>query len=200
MCVCVCDVETHKATHMPAYIHVAVSMNKPITHSHMHLLSVDGECVACPQAIELDQSFVCHRYAIAHAVLQHLSRQVRCRLLFATHYHPLTADFAGSPHVGLGHMAAIVRDEVDPQSARQRQDGAAGMHVDGFDTGTSEDESHITFLYQLRQGACPRSYGLQVLTHCHVHVVLSTNGCAMFCVSTIYSDKTLLVLPCCCRS
>lgn len=47
-------------------------------------------------------------YAIAHAVLQHISSQVDCRLLFATHYHPLTAEFAANPRVTLGHMAALV--------------------------------------------------------------------------------------------
>ncbi|KAK1260121.1 DNA mismatch repair protein MSH7 [Acorus gramineus] len=29
-------------------------------------------------------------YAIAYAVFRHLVEKVRCRLLFATHYHPLT--------------------------------------------------------------------------------------------------------------
>ena len=47
-------------------------------------------------------------YAIAHAVLQHLSSQVDCRLLFATHYHPLTSEFASNPRVRLGHMSALV--------------------------------------------------------------------------------------------
>ena len=47
-------------------------------------------------------------YAIAHAVLQHISSKVDCRLLFATHYHPLTTEFAANPRVSLGHMAALV--------------------------------------------------------------------------------------------
>lgn len=80
--------------------------------------------------------YVCCRYAIAFSVLQHLSTSVDCRLLFATHYHPLTSEFLGSPRVSLGHMAAMVTGD--------------------------ESDGHITFLYQLRQGACPKSYGLQV--------------------------------------
>ena len=48
------------------------------------------------------------RYAIAHAVLQHLSSQQDCRQLFATHYHPLTAEFANNRRVALAHMAAVV--------------------------------------------------------------------------------------------
>lgn len=47
-------------------------------------------------------------YAIAHAVLKHISSKVDCRLLFATHYHPLTTEFASNPGVSLGHMAALV--------------------------------------------------------------------------------------------
>lgn len=47
-------------------------------------------------------------YAIAHAVLKHISSQVDCRLLFATHYHPLTAEFSFNPRISLGHMAALV--------------------------------------------------------------------------------------------
>ncbi|CAL8460672.1 g202 [Coccomyxa elongata] len=77
-------------------------------------------------------------YAIAHAVLKHLSSSVDCRLLFATHYHPLTMEFLGSPRVKLGHMAAL---------------------VSGDDAAS---DGHITFLYKLLSGACPKSYGLQV--------------------------------------
>ena len=83
------------------------------------------------------------RYAIAHAVLGHLSARVDCRLLFATHYHPLTAEFGGNDRVALGHMAALV----------------GGSAVE--DAGATADNG-ITFLYQLRPGACPRSYGLEV--------------------------------------
>ncbi|KAK9813990.1 hypothetical protein WJX73_008383 [Symbiochloris irregularis] len=82
-------------------------------------------------------------YAIAHAVLGHLSSRIDCRLLFATHYHPLTGEFEGDPRVALGHMAALV-------GPAQGQDSSAGS-ADG-----------ITFLYQMRSGACPRSYGLEV--------------------------------------
>lgn len=36
-------------------------------------------------------------YAIAAAVLRHMAEAVDARLLFATHYHPLTAEFAAHP-------------------------------------------------------------------------------------------------------
>lgn len=69
---------------------------------------------------------------------------MRCRLLFATHYHPLTKEFASHPHVSLQHMACMFK----PKS------GAHG--------GIGEKE--LTFLYRLTSGACPESYGLQVAT------------------------------------
>ncbi|KAF0916096.1 hypothetical protein E2562_000705 [Oryza meyeriana var. granulata] len=80
-------------------------------------------------------------YAIAYAVFRHLVEVVRCRLLFATHYHPLTKEFAAHPHVTLQHMACMLR----PTSG-----------------GNGEEE--LTFLYRLTSGACPESYGLQVAT------------------------------------
>lgn len=47
-------------------------------------------------------------------------------------------EFLGSPRVKLGHMAAL---------------------VSGVDAAS---DGHITFLYTLLNGACPKSYGLQV--------------------------------------
>ena len=62
-----------------------------------------------------------------------------CRTLFATHFHPLAStEFKDCPRVALGHMAALVREA---------RNGDAGS---------------IAFLYELRSGACPKSYGLQV--------------------------------------
>lgn len=49
-------------------------------------------------------------YAIAHAVLKHVSSKVDCRLLFATHYHPLTTEFANNPRIRLGHMSVLLGD------------------------------------------------------------------------------------------
>ncbi|KAL0023612.1 hypothetical protein WJX77_007042 [Trebouxia sp. C0004] len=80
-------------------------------------------------------------YAIAQAVLKHISSKVDCRLLFATHYHPLTAEFSSNPRVSLGHMAALV--------------GSSGEQG-------GEQEDGLVFLYKLCRGAAPKSYGLQV--------------------------------------
>ncbi len=98
------------------------------------------------------------RYAIAYAVLRHLSLAVDCRTLFATHFHPLAStEFRDCPRVALGHMAALV------QEARE---GNAGS---------------IVFLYELQPGACPKSYGLQVSPAVAGEGIESTSAQAVLC-------------------
>ncbi|KAK1418538.1 hypothetical protein QVD17_27683 [Tagetes erecta] len=80
-------------------------------------------------------------YAIAYAVFRHLVDKVNCRLLFATHYHPLTKEFASHPHVTLQHMACAFKSVPNNSSSTNQQ---------------------LTFLYRLTAGACPESYGMQV--------------------------------------
>ncbi|KAG0498938.1 hypothetical protein HPP92_003629 [Vanilla planifolia] len=76
-------------------------------------------------------------YAIAYAAFRHLVENVHCRLLFATHYHPLTKEFASHPGVHLQHMACSFNQSIN-------------------------DEKELVFLYRLASGPCPESYGLQV--------------------------------------
>ncbi|KAL0345263.1 UNVERIFIED_CONTAM: DNA mismatch repair protein MSH7 [Sesamum radiatum] len=80
-------------------------------------------------------------YAIAYAVFRHLVESVNCRLLFATHYHPLTKEFAAHPLVLLQHMACSF-------------DCASKM--------SSQVDQKLVFLYRLASGACPESYGMQI--------------------------------------
>jgi DNA mismatch repair protein MSH6 len=76
--------------------------------------------------------------AIAFAVVKHLAIDVPgARVMFATHYHTLTADFADSAEVALGHMKCHVEKAAD---------GA----------------TNVTFLYTFAPGACPKSHGLNV--------------------------------------
>ena len=49
--------------------------------------------------------------AIAHSVVDHLVSTVRCRSLFATHYHSLVDDWAVDPRIKLGHMDCLVQTE-----------------------------------------------------------------------------------------
>ncbi|BAU02843.1 hypothetical protein VIGAN_11243300 [Vigna angularis var. angularis] len=80
-------------------------------------------------------------YAIAYAVFRHLIEKVNCRMLFATHYHPLTKEFASHPRVTMQHMACAFKSKSDTYSMRDQE---------------------LVFLYKLASGACPESYGLQV--------------------------------------
>ncbi len=70
--------------------------------------------------------------SIAWAVLEHLHDVNRCRTLFATHYHELTALTARLS--GLRNMTMAVR----------------------------EWEGEVVFLHEVRSGAADRSYGVQV--------------------------------------
>jgi DNA mismatch repair protein MutS len=70
--------------------------------------------------------------AIAWAVAEHLHDTVRCRALFATHYHELTELVNVSPHAANYSV-----------SARERGDD-------------------VVFLYKLVKGAASRSYGVAV--------------------------------------
>lgn len=76
--------------------------------------------------------------AIATAVLRRLVHHIRCRTLFSTHYHTLCTEFADTLGISLGHMACLVEND-DPN-------------------GDSSMEN-ITFLYTLRNGPSPKSYG-----------------------------------------
>lgn len=72
--------------------------------------------------------------AIASAVLHDLASRVRCLVLFATHYHPVSQEAAKSALVAPFHMAANVDDRTQ------------GM----------------TFLYRFLPGLCPASHGHHV--------------------------------------
>ncbi|KAA8523099.1 hypothetical protein F0562_009522 [Nyssa sinensis] len=80
-------------------------------------------------------------YAIAYAVFRHLVEKINCRLLFATHYHPLTKEFASHPLVTLQHMGCTFKLKSE---------------------NPHQDDQELVFLYQLKSGACPESYGMQV--------------------------------------
>lgn len=73
-------------------------------------------------------------YAIAHAVLKHLAEVVRCRCMFATHYHLLTDEFERHLEVGNYNMACVV----------------------------DEERHDVLFLYKLQRGVCSKSYGMNV--------------------------------------
>ena len=74
-------------------------------------------------------------YSIANAVLSYLVRKIKCRSLFATHYHMLLDDFRNCPGVQSYHMAC----KEDPKLP-----------------------DVIRFLYKFKKGECPQSFGMNV--------------------------------------
>ncbi|MCA8882644.1 MAG: DNA mismatch repair protein MutS [Rhodobacteraceae bacterium] len=70
--------------------------------------------------------------SIAWATLEHLHDQNRCRALFATHYHEMTA----------------LADRLD--------------HASNATVAVKEWDGEVIFLHEVRPGAADRSYGVQV--------------------------------------
>jgi DNA mismatch repair protein MSH6 len=72
-------------------------------------------------------------YSIAHAVLNYLLKQLKCRCLFSTHYHMLLDDF-------------------------RNKEGVASYHMSYKELSDKE----IMFLYKFEKGECPMSFGINV--------------------------------------
>lgn len=95
--------------------------------------------------------------AIAHAVVEHLVSQSRCRAIFATHYHSLVFDWSIDPRVALGHMQCVVSSGGNGDSS-----GGSGGNGSGNGSGNGAGAEEVTFLYHLGAGSSPRSYGINV--------------------------------------
>jgi DNA mismatch repair protein MSH6 len=106
--------------------------------------------------------------AIAFAVTSHLVEAVGCRTLFATHYHTLTEDFERHPGVGLGHMDCIVEEEAAAASVEAPGSGSAVAAGSDGQRASGGGMATVTFLYKLVDGACPKSYGLNVARLAHL--------------------------------
>ena len=87
--------------------------------------------------------------AIASATVKHLVERNKCLALFSTHYHTLLEDWKEDPSVRLGHMECVVDNETTE----------VDMDEDG---GDNTQKQHITFLYTLGDGSCPKSFGINV--------------------------------------
>ena len=72
--------------------------------------------------------------AIAYAVLNHILQDLKCRTLFATHYHVLLDEFREASDVSFYHMSS---------------------KIDG-------EHEKVVFLYKLIQGECSNSFGLNI--------------------------------------
>ncbi|GAA6025116.1 hypothetical protein JCM11491_004392 [Sporobolomyces phaffii] len=78
-------------------------------------------------------------FGLAWAISEHLSTVTRASVLFATHFHELTALAQTVPHVHNLHVVAHVED--DPSSLTGKE---------------------ITLLYKVAQGICDQSFGIHV--------------------------------------
>ena len=102
--------------------------------------------------------------AIAHAVVSHVVGKLRCRALFATHYHTLVDDWSVDPRVQLGHMDCIVEGQQDSGDV-EPMDVSTSEHNrsdEEFDDDKNCPKEEVTFLYRLCNGSCPKSYGINV--------------------------------------
>lgn len=81
--------------------------------------------------------------AIASAVMDHLAKELQCRVLFSTHFHSLAT----------AHESSDTKDGDEWVMLRHM-----GCEITPSHTGVD----HIAFLYKLSRGACPKSYGMNV--------------------------------------
>lgn len=72
--------------------------------------------------------------ALAYSVLKYILENLKCRTIFATHYHVLIEEFRMYKEITFYHMAA----NVDP------------------------DKEKVIFLYKLKEGECNQSFGINV--------------------------------------
>lgn len=72
--------------------------------------------------------------ALAFSVLKYLVENLKCRSIFATHYHVLIEEFKMYPEIDFFHMDAII----------------------------DEKNEKVVFLYKLKKGECHQSFGLNV--------------------------------------
>ena len=89
-------------------------------------------------------------YAIAYATLHYLLNYVRTRGLFSTHYHMLGKEMQHYSHLSQCHMGYIV---AEGSSAENGILTAANCSV---------LNDRVVFLYQLTEGACNESFGMNV--------------------------------------
>ncbi|KII68033.1 DNA mismatch repair protein Msh6 [Thelohanellus kitauei] len=80
--------------------------------------------------------------AIAYSVLKYITSQIRCLTMFSTHYHYIARDLQTTRHMNIRmmYMQCLVEEESED----------------------CENENGITFLYKIKEGVCPKSYGFYV--------------------------------------
>ena len=72
--------------------------------------------------------------ALAYSTLKHIAESLQARTLFTTHYHMIIKDLVSIPNLKLAHMDSLL------DQASQK----------------------VTFLFKVKEGVCPKSYGINV--------------------------------------
>jgi len=84
--------------------------------------------------------------SIAQAVVEHIHNNIKCRTLFATHYHELTKLEETLPNAKCYHVAV------------------------------KETEKGLTFVHKIHPGPSHRSYGLEVAKHAGIEEDIIKRG------------------------
>ena len=109
-------------------------------------------------------------FGIAWAISQHLACTLRPLCLFATHFHELTALAACTPGVANRHVTALTGDGTDVASSSSSSSSLSSSSSSSSSASAvalsapkrKSKSSALTFLYEVRDGACDRSFGIHV--------------------------------------
>jgi DNA mismatch repair protein MutS len=91
--------------------------------------------------------------SVAWSSLEWICRQIRCRTLFATHYHELTRLAMELPLAANAHMG------TSTERASQPRDGTRGAGKGG---ASASRAGGLRFLYKLMEGPAQESFGVHV--------------------------------------
>ena len=103
--------------------------------------------------------------AIAHSVVQFLSRRVQCLTLFTTHYHMLLQEYKNNPLVSMYHMAYKANTQSALPNTSDNSNNittTTNNNNTDLDTNTKHQIQSITFTYKFLKGVCNKSFGLHV--------------------------------------
>ena len=107
-------------------------------------------------------------FGLAAAISEHLALKTKAFTLFATHFHELTALEHELPR-GACREQRRMHTQSSGRPTHQRTHGPhpqpdpfAGVVRNFHVTAMTEGERGITFLYELRDGPCPSSFGIAV--------------------------------------
>ncbi|KAJ2369928.1 MSH2 protein [Coemansia sp. RSA 2611] len=81
-------------------------------------------------------------FGLAWAISEHIVKEVKCKCLFATHFHELTELETSYPNVDNRHAMARISDTSSGKAASGQRD--------------------LTLLYKIGKGVCDQSFGIHV--------------------------------------